>query len=628
MAGRVTNKNQVWLAGHRYGIKGDVGSFLASQRPPKVIFGDVVEESNPIVSSITWGDFRSGIGKDVGEFPQDLTRAWTSTLHLRHKGHLVLPPLASSLTGHPSSFDIAYDAVWGLLPGTAVYLTLTSGDNDSVANVYPLDTADVIGASVNSLAFRPVDIKHGIVNDSMTLAIATFTDVDWTNNGSSWNRHTEDIQALCFHRGMLWGLGTSDGGLKFTNNLQDASSWTTVATAPWLPGAHTAPRMLEGNGPDGGRALYLAPHDGLYRYEPETETILPVMPLPYHLRGGRGCVEWRNAIYYSAGLAIYEFIPGSPNVVNLVGPDLDDGLANMTNGYITGLAATHEELIASVIVEDASPRGLILGWNKEGWQIKWEGDLVSGGSDIQLPIPFVATAGGNRYNLYWGHGTELAGADTAHLFKMEISTTITNPTQLGTHEYSSGTKTLETPWVVPPADQDWTALSLIVDSIHPTSSETVAVKYATDFSSAFTTVTTKNETGLTRYNLTDSEGQQGVPFRGFRLGLDLTRGTTDTNSPDVRKASLIYRKNFSPLLGFQFNIDLSAPIEGRSAKEVLAQLREFFSEKNPQEFTFKDHDDAEVTYYVTPVSLGGLEKTGQVESGAVQLTVVQTIPNG
>lgn len=611
MAGRVRNREEIYLAGHRYPISGSVTSFLASQRPPKFITGDVVEESNPIVSSITWDDWRRGIGRELFRGPDDLGKSWTSELNQRFTGHLTLNNI------HPANnpFDTGGDSILSVthlaeFSGTALQIGTSTGGLHTIAEI-----GGASASQFRTLASSATDVAVGVLNGAYTLAIAQGSDVDWSTDTAltSWSRNAENITLLEFHNNVLFGMDNS-GRLFFTPDL--SSSWTELTRLNAQAGSAKA--MREGPDGNGGRVLYIASDRGLHVYDRETERILDTpLNLSRHPKAGIGLEEWRGSMYYSAGLSLYRYTPlGGQQLIETVGLDRDGGIPPEDAGYIDGLAGSNNYLFATV--RNDSYFGTLYRFADDAWDKEHE---IS--TRLMRGNPLVATPDGGVYRLY---SISTDSNNHSRIFANDLPPNIINPAQRATGDFD-GFGNIEMPWVISPADQDWTALSVLIDSNHPTSSETVAVKYATDFSSAFTTLDTKDSTGVTRYNLTDSEGQVGVSFSAFRLRLDFVRGATLSNSPDVRKLSLIYRKNFTPLLGFQFNIDLNKPGEGRSAKERLTHLREFFKDKNPQEFTFRDDDDAETTYYVTPVSLGGLEKTGQIEDGIVQLTVVQTIPN-
>ncbi|XUX01203.1 MAG: hypothetical protein TUN42_04235 [Dehalogenimonas sp.] len=71
---------------------------LTSVFPGKVVIGDYTKDSENEASSWIIDDQRGGIGVEEMDEGTDSQRCWWSTADLRYKGHLVLPPLASSIS--------------------------------------------------------------------------------------------------------------------------------------------------------------------------------------------------------------------------------------------------------------------------------------------------------------------------------------------------------------------------------------------------------------------------------------------------------------------------------------------------------------------------------------------------
>jgi hypothetical protein len=489
-----------------------------------------------------------------------------------------------------------------------------------------------------------------MIAGTYTLVVAQGSDVDWTTDGSSWNRNTTDIDYVAFWRELLWGIDATTGILYFTSTL--SSGFTADATLRLE--AEAATRLFVGPAADGDSALYCATTRGLYVFDSTNSKFRDSgFRVPYHPNNGKGALSWRGNIYYPAGHAVYEYNPVT-GAVRIMGPDMHDGLPSDRRGAITTMVGSHNDLIAGinsatgttttigaflgtetitqlqVYLERDAGYPTILGWaggdppdeanipatGNGGWEVKWpsgsQGDSISA---LHVSNQY------SSYRLWWGSG--------GRVFYQVIPTDIVNPSQVTTSQYESSGLT-ETPWFVVPGNQVGVAMRVFLETRNPTSSETVAVAYARNFVETFTTLGTNSSAGEQAYNFQDSSSNNtGVTFRAIRFRNTLTRGSTNTNTPDVIKLAFAYKRTFTYLKGFRAVLDLTRPFNGLSVKQMREAL-DTILELAPQfEFFYRDESgEADQVYYVTIVPdqyQGADQTTGRLERGTHVVTVVESI---
>ena len=177
MAARVTSEKEVSVNGVNFRVRGPVQQFIASAWPPKQVLGDFTMDTHPFVSGQEWNDHRSGIGKDVYE-ARDPGRAWWSTMSMRHRGHLPLQRRTVQVAASTTSANISFiNEIGGEIYaafGTAVERYDNSGD--------------AWEAGVRTLASAATDSIKAMVGGTETLVVATGDRLDYTTDGSSWNR--------------------------------------------------------------------------------------------------------------------------------------------------------------------------------------------------------------------------------------------------------------------------------------------------------------------------------------------------------------------------------------------------------------------------------------------------------
>jgi hypothetical protein len=627
MAGRVVEERQIRINNVLFSTSGRVREFLASQSPAKLTLGDYSDASNPFASEWSFEDGRGGIGIEVLDPRKDLDRVWYSTAQLRYPGRVVLPRLSTLTAALPASADIEelreFKNEMYACQSTGVY-------------VYNNGT-DSWGSSVRTLEDEATDSAVGLLHPggvaTLTLVIATGSDVDYATNSSTWNRNTLDIKFVYFWNNLLWGMDV-DGQLYYTDDL--STGWTKDAQLQ-LPSGYVN-SLLVARGADNLEHLYAATTIGLWIHNTvegiweETD----MSELPYHSDGGVGTTKWRGNIFYPAGNAVYRFQPRSGGtVVDTVGPDLDYGLPQDKRGVIKKLTSTHNDLIAfldaSVVgrgtsgVQTRVSRGarfhhgltlsaqlgysIILGWNEDGWEVKWE----SGAADKPITTGTVA----NSYNsnrLWW--------ASNQRIYYQNLPVDTVNPLQVPDTTYAA-TATLETPWNdFRTRNATKLALSFLLDTVNPSSSETVKVEYAVNNIESYTTILTQASTGESETTFPIGGANAiGLSFKSIKFRVTLARGS-EIKTPQLVKMTLVWRQRNKELIGVQANV-LLGDDASPEAKTQLVDLKTALLKDDLFEVTYRNDDGNTQNYYMEIVNFDAQVETGENHNGTVQLIMVE-----
>lgn len=620
-SGRVLEENQVYLNGKFYSIKGKVERFMASEFPTKTVFGDYGPDSSPLVSSITWEDWRGGQGLGTAKLPDDINRCSYSECDLSSPGHLTL----SALVSQTGAFASSADGCIGYIELSNVVYAATSVTANTVQSY---NNGSDTWTSVRALASAPTDIKVGRVGTtgSITIVVATGSEVDYSTDGSSWSRlSTIGIKYIAFLNNVLWGI-TNAGITYFTVNL--ASGWTEVGRLQYPTGY--ASKLFPGHRADGALALYLASKIGLHIYKEETETWEDTpMTFPYHPAGGAGAYEWgaTGNIYYSAGSAIYEFNSSSGSYRSLGLEQFDKTLVSVASAQDTWVVAVTGSLTHLYVLTNARFDGVahpnyasthytVIRWNRQGFDQLYINNV--GAVNDTLATNHFYPLISNTYSVYrfwFPRGTRASYASVPLSLRSPYNTTGWTYATTNLHD---------TPWIVNNTDQNWIAAEIVVDSTHPTSSETVEIQYATNYSTSLTNVATKSASGLTRYALPTTGDSVGVSFRAIAIRLTLTR-STNTNTPDVKKVTLVYHKSPKVLWGFKFTVDgLINPDQPGTPHDIRHGIFDAAELTTLAEFTYKNEANDTENHFVHVSSVSAKESTGP-DSGEYVVTVTEVL---
>ena len=644
MANKVIDKNEIYLDGTYYPLTRPVQSTLASLYPPKVTIGDTTRDSQTRASVISWSDWRGGIGVERMQGAADADKAWYSTLQLRYRRHLVLPALAVATRAQLSDGTAVSGSITFIAEkGESLYVGF-----DKKPYVYSeggeshgADFLTQLTNSGSSYSFPDTP------TDSITVSMAG-TDYVVVAHGGGYSYYsadttvvdkTTDAKFLTFWDDRLWGIDSS-GQLWYT--LTIGGTPVNDALLPVQDGFVTD--LFVGRDSTGSQIIYAATKVGLYAHDMANGRFVETQfQLPFHEFNGVGSVRWRDAIYNPSGLGIYKYINGNNNaVVTVMGPDRDDGLPSSQRGTIKKLIGTHTELLAAIdattapaaqastdwsfhspvgqvgrsaVIDASTGQSSIIGWNDVGWETKWSASSSAAGKSVEHML--VTNAGKGDYRLWWGFNGKL--------YNQSIPFDVLNPSQLARFEYDTSGY-LETPWFdAQQSEVDKLALKLKVEVQDASSTETVAVQYALDYSEDYTSMGTITSNGTTTYTFGSNVG---TTFRAIKFKVTLAResGTTIAimkKSPDVVSLTLEYRKKLPAKYGHAVEVNLNETYKGKDPKQLRASLVSAIESNTLVEFTFRDDSGGTRNYYVDVTSATGIEYTGHDERGSSRITLVE-----
>ena len=340
-----------------------------------------------------------------------------------------------------------------------------------------------------------------------------------------------------------------------------------------------------------------------------------------------------------AGLGVYKYINQAGGAVLAVtGPDRDDGVPTNQRGTIKFMTGSHNELFAgldastapnitsgdsipyqwqshhgSMVIDDDTGYSTILGYDDMGWETKWTAS--SAGRSLQS---LTVSDAYDEYRMWWGFNGEIKF--------MKIPSDIINPSFVSDFEFAaSGVH--ETPWFnAGQAEVDKLALKLRVEVQDASSTETVAVEYATDYAESYTSLGTITSDGITSYTFGSSAG---TAFRAIKFKMSLAR-TTNTGTvnytkltPDVVSTTLEWRKKLPSKWGHQVQVDINKEYKGKSPKDLRAALLSAIESTTLVEFTFRDDSGGTRNYHVDVASATGMEYTGTDERGISTISLVE-----
>ena len=673
MAAKVETTNEISLGGVYYPIVRPVQSVLASIYPSKVVIGDTSKDSQTRTSVIAWSDWRGGIGIDRMEEGRDVNRAWWSDCQLRYKNHLILGNLANQTesiahglakagagTGIAAinEFGDKIYAVWNGTNGESpkLYVYNNTSDywwdgrtEDQAIGVHASDSFGVPDQVTDSLNFVKNDNTNYLVlahydSNGTGYSYATVPSYDGSNN-AAWTNDTADTKYLAQWDDRLWGISHS-GQLwyAFTPGTE-----TNDAQLPLPAGYVTGLFVARDAG--GEPILYAATKKGLWAHDAANARFVKTeVEFPFHPHAGKGAERWRDSIYFPSGLGLYRYVNGAnAAVLTVAGPDRDDGLPESNRGTIMLTAGTHNELLVgvdattapnitsadsvpyqwqtgagsgigghgSMVIDAGTGYSSILGYNELGWEAKWVADTAGRRIDA-MHVSNAYSDVNENYRAWFGFND--------NVYYMKLPVDIINPSRVTEFEYAeSGTH--ETPWFnAGQSEVDKLALKLKVETQDCSSTETVIVQYATNYSESYTSMGTITSDGITTYTFGSGVG---TDFRSIKFKLTLARTTTTSTAnykkktPDVVSMTLEWRKKLPAKWGHQVQLDLNKEYKGKTPKELRTALVTAIESKTLNEFTFRDDSGGTRNYYVDVVSATGLEYTGHDERGISTVNLVE-----
>ncbi len=170
------------------------------------------------------------------------------------------------------------------------------------------------------------------------------------------------------------------------------------------------------------------------------------------------------------------------------------------------------------------------------------------------------------------------------------------------------------------------AKKLVTYAKNITTTETVVLKYRIDRiymdrDTGWTTLDTLNTTGENGENIELLGSGAGSTFSAFQIRLDLARGTTNTNSPDIQALVLAYQLVTKGTWIFNFPVIIDSKY-GTSPKTKVANLKTALELGTLVPLLFRP-DSSTDTHYVRLYLPSGWTDTGDTYEGKYTLTAIE-----
>ena len=624
MPERVTQEYEISLNAIRYPISGRVQQSVSSAFAQKVVIGDTNKDSQQRAS--VWAPtFKGGIGKWKIRPGEPSDRAWWSTLQLRYD-RVVLPQLATTTAASGVSGSFSIGAIGELADEIYAAFGTAVRKYNNTTDSWGSTLATLPAVATDALTFRMGNVVY--------LAFATTGGYTYTSDGVTWTNDIRDALYLAYWDDALWGIDNT--GLLWKSTAIGVEADNAQLALP--NGSVTD--LFVGRNTAGTLVLFAATTVGLFAHDnTNSKWLYTELALPYHPDNGQGSTRWRDSIYIPSGLGVYRYIQGANSaIVTVMGPDRDDGLPSDKRGVIRQLIGTHNDLLAILdgttapgtlntfaTAGLASHRGAvidpdvgfssILGWNEVAWETKWLG----GSAQQAIDYAHVSNAY-STYRLWW--------AQNQRIHFMPLRRDIVNPNEITTLTYAASTEELISPWLDVGQDVDSLALSLKVEVDDATASETIAVDYAINYSDTWTSFGTISANGVTEYLFPNSTAPTGTTFRSIRFRLREVRGSTNTLTPALVSVTFLYIKVLPAQYGFTMNVNLERDYNGNTPKQMRDSLRTAIESRTKVEFTYRNDIGTDLgatdrRFYVLVISATNLEETGDIESGASLVSLVE-----
>jgi hypothetical protein len=610
MTTRVRDLQEISINGVRYRLGGDdrVHTTVSSQYPQKQVFGDIDKDSNPRTSVVVWDDWRGGVGAYSTDGKEDMNQSHFSRANGRQKNHLTLPPLYTA--GADSGVAGSTTAINEL--GTKLYVAIGNGRKihsyTPSSNTWSSELHSVGTSLEQNIAFT--------LSGTDYIAYAFTTGYTYTSDGASWTDDTTDVISFAFWDERLWGIDKT-GQLWFSTVI---GTEVNDAKLPLPDGyAHV---LFVGPDAEGNDILYVATEIGLWAHDAANSrfvrTKLQFPRIPDVLVGSgktQGATTWNADIYITYGaMSVYRYDPVRGVAVS-IGLNRDGGFSLTTiRGDITALLPSHTGVIAvmdGVINADST----IWEYTGVGWHY-----LARSDSSVLTQNAHISSLEG--YRLYHVFSTDDIGHITLQSDK--VNPDIDSISYEGTNNIGD----LITPWFNAGQNEiDKLAVRLRIECTGMSSTETVKVEFGLDYSNLYQastfTVTADDVTIGTFPAINNNNNEAGSVFRAIRFRLTLNRGSTATNTPNVKSLSLEWRRKIPARYGITCDLDRRERYGGKSPKQQKASLITAVESSTQVEVVFVDDDGNTQNRYMDIVQMEDIQSTGRSEAGITRIVAFE-----
>lgn len=639
----IVNDNEVLINNLRYSLAGPIQLVSTSR-------GD----TKPRRKVLT--DTRRGIGlykQREGIEEDDYGMIWEGLAETMIAGAITLPPLASSITGGPSSFInnpalILYDwynSIYSVY-GNQVFIVPESGST--------------FAASIRTLLTPPISFLQHESSGTIRGFLLCGANIDYVTNpgAGTWSRLTgTDASYGVTYNNFLWVIGEF-GAFKRNATGTDAwGSWTARQSLPISAGKPLALTIYREA--DGSPAIYAKCERGVYIYDDTNDKWYPTeLRYPQHPQPSHALAVWRgimgtggedSGIYDAVGGGVYTYVTGQDGSrVGAMGPDLRDGLSSSYRGVVAALTPSHNYLLALIntstldsdtdtlygysskselsssdVISVTNGTRWIAAWNGMGWHRRWASPTVPTSGSPADPSNLVVASVYNDYRAYW--------TDANSIYWMSLPQDILNFREISTQKFATSTGGgVIWPWQYgsQPGATD-VLVRVLVRISGASANETVTLSYGLNLSSTFESgsnwLTTSD--GLQELTATTLQAASvPIEFDWIRFRLQLARGATNTNRPVVEYLAYDYIPGEPPFSVYRLPIDLREMQGQRTPRGMLAELQALVSPQDMVQAVWRNQASASTDdHQVILAGIEGVTQGGLWEDGIYYIILQESV---
>ncbi|KKK56078.1 hypothetical protein LCGC14_3068140, partial [marine sediment metagenome] len=231
----------------------------------------------------------------------------------------------------------------------------------------------------------------------------------------------------------------------------------------------------------------------------------------------------------------------------------------------------------------------------------------------------IVSSASTSYAVYFDSG--------GSIFYIDMPKGLSNPNYLiGTQKYET-TGIYLSPWF----DGDNQSFQKLVKAVTSfakriTANETIVIKYRvdkvnTDRDAGFTTLDTLNTSGDNGEVVNEIASGAGLGFNSFQFRLDLARGGTTTNTPDMLALTLAYRLVTQGNWSWSLNLVLDDS-HNTTPAEKIANLESAIESAVDVPFIYRFLPDE--THFVQFLSPREIQKTGKEFDGSINIQLLES----
>lgn len=576
--------------------------------PQKVVIGDYSRADHIVESELVLSDFTGGIGVLWARPERDQDRYWFGNLDGRYR-FLTLPP-ERVFRGNPGLVQrfIAYDDRVYAIAGNAILLWQETDQSWQQVGIF-------LGSFQDAAVY---DGSLYLVTGSSLIRFDADTGTTTTYPG--WGGF-----ALVVWDDKLFRLDTNN---KFWWSIDPGTSWE-VAGRLLLPSGWCR-QLLVYPDASGEPSIHAIAKDGVYVYDFASRRFYQTQfTYPATDRLGRATV-WRGELYVPVG-TIYKY---NGAMVQVVGPDRDDGLPQHVTGQVAKVVAGHGYWFPVVL----SP-GRISGasWNDdwdlgmpnlpEGWfpGASQSGIvLMSPGTAFHVLAQYDEVSGFGDAEVLSASGTyRLWVSTTRGVYSIDLPTGLHNPLQNPTSRFADSGYLITSWWDLGWSNLEKLALGLVVNAVVPVGGS-VRFSIAFDGDEQWQPVGEVTATGRFRFRVGPPEG---IKFRQVRFLIEMVRGPDPRVAPYLVDATFTYLRAPKLLFGWEAVLQLTDPYcletVGVSARDLVQRLIAIARERKAGTFRYRDENGNEVNSRVMLTELAATDVSGPYREGRYSISLVE-----